>query len=931
MFQQTHAGVRTVASAVPGRAFRMALCAAASVAAFAILADAPAAQAQAQAAKPANGAALLDDVVVTARRIEERIQDVPVTVTALSQAKLDALQVNNTSDLVKLTPGLQVNSCTAGTPPGGSACFPSIRGFAASRGVNSGSVAIYFADAPSMFTSNYDLQSIQVVKGPQGTLFGDQTTGGAILFTPRKPSGKTEGFVTAELGNFGYHQLTAAYENALFDNKVMFRVAGQYRKRDGFTTVHYTFQPDGKYNNVDQLYLRGSLVIKPTDRIENYTVVVFQEEKYSGGGGPVLFSDPRYIPLAQRVALTPTQAALYEFYSGHAPPAGQSFTQIIASAIARQAAAGPDEVWSDEFTKTDTQNVGVVNQFRVDITDKIYVRDISQLRWVPKLSRGGANYDGIDAPVLGLFGFQNLPLTRGAGVGATPYTFKNGYDNRQWTNEVQVVGSSFADRLQWQAGYFYRPDRAGNFDGPYPYSNNPPQGPTVENYGNLLSAVTAAATCTSVGSPNPCVRFSRTSRTTDAFYTQATFEVIDRLKLTGGVRYTRTSRLLTENAAFPGTTFSYTASNGVTVAAPIVAGGQVPYPSAPIVSSVTPGYKSTTYTLTADYKLTDDILLYANRRKGFRPGGINISAPIDSPVRTYGPEQLLDTEVGFKSSWSLMGINGRTNVSYYRDNYSNIQTSTVFIGTPGTFTVNGGEAIFQGAEFEASANLTSWFSLSGHVDWQDNKYTSYLETQTCAAQVWRQGIAGQCAELVGATLVPLPTGTGVTIDHANGTVTIAATAPSAAIPLGTPARTYKYDTKSEPIRGVPWTWAIRPEIHLEQLLGEKVTVALDIYHSGGRGGFVTASNAGVPNFEQLTWDGVENGNTALWLPKYTNVDLNIDWREIKGSTVSAFLRVSNLTDNRYRLISAGLYTSSGLDAPAVSEPRMILVGAKYEF
>src|SRR5437867_5174066 len=171
----------------------------------------PAAQNQPQATEE-NPA----EIVVTARRREERLQDVPISITVYTPEQLANRNIVNSTDLATYTPSLAVN----GRFGPEKASF-SIRGF--SQDLNTlPTVAVYFADviAPRL-TSNitsgngagvgamFDLQNVQVLKGPQGTLFGRNTTGGAILLVPQKPTDRLEGYVEGTIGNYNEMRLQA--------------------------------------------------------------------------------------------------------------------------------------------------------------------------------------------------------------------------------------------------------------------------------------------------------------------------------------------------------------------------------------------------------------------------------------------------------------------------------------------------------------------------------------------------------------------------------------------------------------------------------------------------------------------------------------------------------------------------------------------------
>ena len=151
----------------------------------------------------------LAEVIVTARRVEERLQDVPISITVFNQAQLTNRNVVTASDLALYTPSLSVNDNF-----GSANTAFAIRGFVQDIGTQP-SVGVYFADvvAPRGAANNmpigdgagpgnfFDLQNVQVLNGPQGTLFGRNTTGGAVLLVPQKPTDEFGGYVEGSVGN----------------------------------------------------------------------------------------------------------------------------------------------------------------------------------------------------------------------------------------------------------------------------------------------------------------------------------------------------------------------------------------------------------------------------------------------------------------------------------------------------------------------------------------------------------------------------------------------------------------------------------------------------------------------------------------------------------------------------------------------------------
>ena len=234
--------------------------AAASVAARAQTAPAPVATAE-----PAQGDT--GDIVVTAQRRSERLQNVPVSITALSGAQLAERRVETANDLVGSIPNLQASSTIGeGTP------IFSLRGISlADYSVNQqGPVATYFDEVykgsfPLMPLGLFDLDRVEVLRGPQGTLYGKNTTGGAINFISRKPViGETGGYLSAGYGNYDRYEANGAVNVALGE-KLAARAAFTFARADGWFRNRFPGQPDA--NATRQYGIRLSLLAAPTDRL----------------------------------------------------------------------------------------------------------------------------------------------------------------------------------------------------------------------------------------------------------------------------------------------------------------------------------------------------------------------------------------------------------------------------------------------------------------------------------------------------------------------------------------------------------------------------------------------------------------------------------------------------------------------------------------
>ena len=204
----------------------------------------------------------LDQIVVTARRREEDAQTVPVSVTAFTGEALEQRGVRELDDLNLITPGLRFSQ-----EGGKTTTTVILRGLGRNPiGEGVPAVVTYFADVPLVGEGTnvptYDLANIQVLKGPQGTLFGRNTIGGAIVIQPERPNYDFGGYVRAEYGRFDYRTLEGAINALIVEDKVAVRFAGQIRRGDG-SIKNLNGGPD--FNDVHTDAFRVSLLLEPFD------------------------------------------------------------------------------------------------------------------------------------------------------------------------------------------------------------------------------------------------------------------------------------------------------------------------------------------------------------------------------------------------------------------------------------------------------------------------------------------------------------------------------------------------------------------------------------------------------------------------------------------------------------------------------------------
>jgi len=224
----------------------------------------------------------IGEIVVTARRRNESLQSVPVSINAFDTAAMESRSIRTTTDLTQASPGLRFSS--EGTTYTSSV---SMRGLGKNAAATTGTpaVVVYFAEVPvpgdNLNIPTYDLASIQVLKGPQGTLFGRNTIGGAILIAPARPSFDFSGYMRGTYGNYDYKALEGAINLPLIDDVAALRIAGQIRRRDGYVQ---DLSYGDRLDDVNQNSVRASLLLEPAENFSNTTIFDYFDASEKGNG-----------------------------------------------------------------------------------------------------------------------------------------------------------------------------------------------------------------------------------------------------------------------------------------------------------------------------------------------------------------------------------------------------------------------------------------------------------------------------------------------------------------------------------------------------------------------------------------------------------------------------------------------------------------------
>jgi len=659
-----------------------------------------------QAAQPtASAGSGLEEIVVTARRREERLQTVPLAITAFNAASLEQHSIQNLVDLQHNVPSYTYNA----TQRSGIGATPTIRGLPG--------VITYFAEVPELpanelqDTLTFDLDNLQVLKGPQGTLFGQNTTGGVILFQPKRPQNDFEGFVDATLGDYNWHKIQAVVNVPIIEDKLLIRIGGMRDERDGFTTV--VANPlAGRFagldlDNRDSWYGRIGIIVRPTDDIENYLVA---DTAYVHTNGTTLVLDK----INPDVAAPGNSLA---FLANQPPFAVANPLAVLAA----QKALGVRRILGFDPLITfggkpltfpfpgpieKAQNFNIVDTLRWDVNDNIVVKNI--LGYVNSRLLTRSDFDGSPFITQGFVttqGYNSASLGTGGGAGvATAYS-----------EELQLQGRALNEKLQYQIGAFLR------------YQSSGPASEVVSTGSPSLGQILV----------NTGGGF--TSRT-QALYAQGTYDMsglwdaLQGLKFTGGYRYnwdwgSGYQHIILQELAIPGLGY-IPGSFLIPVVGTNCAGG---------VTTATPNncdhassahFHSPGWTLSLDYAIDPQTLVYVRSSKGYRAGGFTPQAPTVQD-QTYQPEYLVDVEVGIKADYDVFGMPARSNVAAYHGWYSNIQTNIVtfvnILGSKSNFgvTENAASATAEGIEGEFSIQPVTGLELRANTSFNHNVYDNF--------------------------------------------------------------------------------------------------------------------------------------------------------------------------------------------------------------
>jgi iron complex outermembrane recepter protein len=559
----------------------------------------------------------LTEIVVTARRIEENLQDVPISMTVFNQDQLANRNVINAQDLAAFVPSLSVNS-NYGSENAGLA----LRGFVQDTGT-APSVGVFFADViePRAVSNGlpggdgagpgdwFDLENVQILKGPQGTLFGRNTTGGDLLLVPKKPTSEFQAYVEGGGGNFGDFEAQGVV-NIPFSDNVRFRAGVIHEKRDGYLRNFSGIGPN-TFDDVGYTSGRVSLVVDILPNLENYFIGRYTKSDTSGAVGKLVDVDPSNLLFAP--AALAQLARQHGFYDVE-----QSLPNSRSTLEQWQAIDTLTWKATDNLTVKNIMSYGQLKDF---FNDPIF----------------GTNFT---TPTTGQFPYIGFPYNTGTGIpysfaASTVYPGSNTASERTVTEELQFQGNAMDNKLTWQGGAYFEyalpTDYVGAQSAVFANCINPGTFECQDVLGYALAnelkaggIIPASIPFVPIASANQTI--GRTKFRDYAFYSQATYQLLEQLKVTGGIRYTDDREVVDDIQKtwrfLPYPLFGQLPDTpGVS---PLCTDGG-PLPDCKV--SYQQSTHAPTWLIDFDYTPIQDLLLYVKYSRGYREGVINPTAP----------------------------------------------------------------------------------------------------------------------------------------------------------------------------------------------------------------------------------------------------------------------------------------------------------------
>ena len=649
---------------VDTRRLRLLGASAGTLMALAVLSPVPALAQQASTGKQASTANSDQEIVVTARRRSESLSRSAVAVTVFSSQDLLERSIRSDADLQISTPGLTIRQTQ-----GNNSLTYTIRGQSADMFSGSPSAVVtYLNEVPltiSGASSFYDLESIQVLKGPQGTLFGRNTTGGAVLYTSAKPKNELSMLGRVRIGNLDLREAEGMLNVPIIADKVLLRGALDVVRRDGYILNLFNGDHLGKIRRTSG---RVSLTLRPTDAIENTTVFQYTKTGGTNTGASYTYSVYSCGQTNNGFALNCGSGFVFgptlDFIGGPGAWAAylaahpKAYAPGLIAYVDEQRRLGPYRTNHPGPAEHHGRDWMVTNTTNIDLSDNLKLRNI----FGASHSRTRSEQPQLGAPFITI-------LTSNLATGE----FGNRQKVKNFSDEVQLQGTGFGGKLNYVAGIYFQRQTVDTL-WPQTYFEALP----------ILAPVTVTNNF-------------RIRNKTDAAYAQGTYNITDALHFTAGLRWTRERVSI---AQLPAATYTFGAPDQHKT------------------------FSDPSWEVGLEYQATPELFTYLKTRGSFRSGGFNGSAPPVNADATQGgdlfqSEHTQDIEGGVKFRGHAFGRPATLNIAVYNQWIQDVQR-VEFPDPDGpgglasiAVTVNLPAMRVRGIEVEGSIRPASWLEIGG--------------------------------------------------------------------------------------------------------------------------------------------------------------------------------------------------------------------------
>lgn len=642
--------------------FRFALLAATS-----LIATAAAAQ---DAAPQESGVSQSPDIIVTARRREEALQDVPISITAVSGESLARSGVNDALALQSRVPSLSLTNQGTSRNELGFA----IRGQRTqeSQLLTDPPVGTYFAEVVQARSVGfayalYDLQSTQVLKGVQGTLFGRNMTGGAVLIEPNKPTDDFQAELRGQIGNYDMRDLYGMVNIPLTEGLGV-RFAGKIRKRDGFTRDVLTGRD---YDDQDYKTFRASIRFAPTPEFESNTIVDFIKTDEHGTALVGTAANPDAPAIAGYAALRGFGIPVSDVLGQFAAQRDRPHYRFASGS----GTGGPLDAYQTQPYER-LNNRGVTNRTTYQL-DNITFKNIIGYR---KLDFDQImDLDGVPAYLINSNRYRSI---------------------EQFSEEFQIQGKAIENRLDYVLGAYYFVEKGRD-------GSSSSQFPELAIAGAGLPLTTPAATFLNTYDGSGKAK-------TFAVFAAGTYAFTDQFKVSGGLRYTTDKR----NARI----FAYYPNLGTCLfRVDTDAGSFIPGSLADCPQSNSKKWDAVTWDVTLQYEPSESLTTYISTRRGFRSGGFSLRAASTEELQPFDPETVQEYEAGLKTRHDMGGATLTSSLAIFYQDYKNVQKQNSSIDSAGnvnTIIDNTARQKNYGGELELGLiagplNINAFYSYVG--------------------------------------------------------------------------------------------------------------------------------------------------------------------------------------------------------------------------